>query len=140
MIYFISLNDILNNTFNPFYNIYYKLQIIFVGEIDFMMTEQKEESKGVDMMDFVIPQKVNAFCDSYVPVNDETLASEVFTDTKLRKYFQAYPRNIGDPLTWYIDKLECMGFNMQTSIMGEPAIFVRLMERKPTSLLEEAFE
>jgi len=103
------------------------------------MPDKKEESKGVDILDFVIPQKVEAFCNSYVPENDETLAGEVFTDTKLRKYFQAYPRNVGDPLVWYINELGNKGFTMQTSIMGEPAIFVRLMESVSNGLLDEAF-
>lgn len=100
----------------------------------------EEEGKGVSIDDFVIPQKVEAFCDTYIHVEEERLADEVFTDTRLRKYFQAYPRNIGDPLIGYLDMLtKKHGFKMQTSITGEPAMFVKLLDKTGRLLLEETF-
>lgn len=100
----------------------------------------EEEGKGVSIDDFIIVQKITAFCDSYFNVEEESQADEVFTDIKLRKYFQAYPRNIGDPLIGYLDMLtQKHGFKMRTSITGEPAIFVRCIERKRNNLLDETF-
>lgn len=76
---------------------------------------------------FVIESKVTAFAYQYEPCNSEDEADEVFTDEKLRKYFNVYPRTTGDPLVLYIDEfLASLGFRMShSSILGEPAIFVR---------------
>lgn len=76
---------------------------------------------------FVIEAKVAAFAYEYEPVDNEFDADEVFTDEKLRKYFNAYPRPTGDPLVLYIDEhLTSLGFRMSHSkLLDEPAIFVR---------------
>lgn len=99
-----------------------------------------DESVKVTIEDFVSTHKVVAFCNSYMPADAEGEGVEVFNDSRLRKYFQAYPRNIGDPLNVYLDMLERNHFEMQTSVQGEPAIFVR---RKPQAheqaLLDEVF-
>lgn len=101
---------------------------------------EDEEPKGVTIEDFVSEYKLNAFCVSYNPAPQEAPDVEVFNDARLRKYFQAYPRNIGDPLNWYLEELNRKGFTMKTSIQDEPAIFVR---RKSDSqqqiLLEDVF-
>lgn len=76
---------------------------------------------------FVIEDKVSAFAYAYSPCMSESEADEVFTDEKLRKYFNAYPRTTGDPLVLYIDEhLSPLGFRMSHSVLlGEPAIFVK---------------
>lgn len=85
-----------------------------------------EEKASVTLDSYYIPQKVAAFCRSYVPCTDEMTAETVFTDFKLRQYFQAYPiPSVGDLLIPYMDALEAEGFHLQTSITGEPAIFVK---------------
>ncbi len=101
--------------------------------------EENQEEKGVSLADFIIPQKVDAFCDSYTNAETEQVADEVFTDAKLRRYFQAYPRNIGDPLTEYVNLLEERNFTMRTSISGEPAIFVKIIRTRNSHLLEDTF-
>lgn len=101
--------------------------------------EENQEEKSVSLTDFIIPQKVSAFCDSYTNAETEQVADEVFTDAKLRRYFQAYPRNIGDPLTEYVNLLEKCNFTMRTSISGEPAIFVKLIRTHNSHLLEDTF-
>lgn len=105
-----------------------------------MGEDQKEKHEGLSIDDFVIPQKVNAFCEHFLPETNETSADEIFTDAKLRKYFQAYPRNIGDPLISYLNLLEIRGgFIMRTSTIGEPAIFVRYANKSETSHTIEMF-
>ena len=75
---------------------------------------------------FVIESKVTAFAYQYEPCTSEEEADEVFTDEKLRKYFNAYPRTTGDPLVLYVDEfLANLGFRMSHSaLLNEPAIFV----------------
>lgn len=101
--------------------------------------EEQSESKSVSISDFIITQKVNAFQKTYVNTEDESIADDVFTDSKLRKYFHAYPLSIGDPLAEYINLLENHGFRMQTSITGEPAIFVKLNRVKNNFAIEDTF-
>lgn len=105
-----------------------------------MAKDTMDESAKVTIEDFVSTHKVVAFCQTYTPCDVEGDGVEVFNDARLRKYFQAYPRNIGDPLNVYLDMLERNHFEMQTSVQGEPAIFVR---RKPQAheqaLLDEVF-
>lgn len=91
-------------------------------------------ASGPSLSDFVIVQKVNAFCDSYTPVEMEAKADEVFTDMKLRKYFQAYTQTIGDPLAIYIDLLDQRRFSLHTSICGEPALFVARKYTEATAI------
>ena len=89
-----------------------------------MSTEDNEGAK-VSIEDFVSAHKLTAFCNSYSPVDADNIPGvEVFNEARLRKYFQAFPRNIGDPLNWYLDGLARNKFPMRTSSQGEPAIFV----------------
>lgn len=75
---------------------------------------------------YYIQQKVEAFTRSYTPCSSEMDASEVFTDAKLRRYFHAFPiPSLGDLLIVYLNALEEEGFLLQTSVTGEPAIFVQ---------------
>ena len=86
----------------------------------------EEEEVKVSMEDYFIPQKVAAFVESFEPTEVENTACEVFTDQRLRKYFQAYYiTGLGDLLTLYITKLEEAGFRLRTSISGEPAVFCK---------------
>lgn len=105
-----------------------------------MAKDTMEESAKVSIEDFVSTHKVVAFCQSYTPCDAEGDGVEVFNDARLRKYFQAFPRNIGDPLNVYLDMLQCNGYVMRTSIQGEPAIFCRRKtEAHQKALLEDAF-
>ena len=94
-----------------------------------MSRKDYEEMDGKDsevkIDSFIIPQKVSAFVEQYSPAPHETMATEVFTDARLRVFFQAYPiLGVGDPLQLYIESLEANGFRMRVSLSGEPAFFV----------------
>lgn len=103
--------------------------------------EEQEQEAKVSIDDFVSKHKVEAFCLSYIPSETESLATKVFNDAALRKYFQAFPRNIGDPLNVYLDMLESKGYRMRTSIHGEPALFVQERHQSEFSpILDEVFE
>lgn len=104
------------------------------------MAKETDEQEKVTIEDFVSIHKVVAFCDTYIPVDVEGDGTEVFNDAALRKYFQAYPRNIGDPLNFYLDTLHKNGYIMRTSLQGEPAIFVRRkVQGHEQALLDEVF-
>lgn len=81
------------------------------------------EEQGTTLEDFVIPQKLDAFSEAYEPV-DESMATEIFDDARLRQFFKAYPCSLGDPLVIYLARLNDMGYFMHVSATGEPAIFV----------------
>lgn len=89
------------------------------------MSKDDTEGTKVSIEDFVSQHKLAAFINAYQPVDAEGDGVEVFDDSRLRKYFQAFPRNIGDPLNWYLDALARNHYVMRTSIKGEPAILVR---------------
>lgn len=91
------------------------------------MDETEEKDPRESLRAFVIESKITAFAYAYEPCSDEMMADEVFTDEKLRKYFNAYPRPTGDPLVLYLDDfLNNLGFRMShSSLLNEPAIFVR---------------
>lgn len=76
--------------------------------------------------DFIIPQKVEAFAGFYENADDEGTETETFDDGRLRGFFKAYVTPCGDPLPRYLDMLNELGFHMRVSIMGEPAIIVRV--------------
>lgn len=96
-----------------------------------MAKKKEEETEEQDPLEtlrmFVIQSKVTAFAYAYDPCDNELEADEVFTDQKLRKYFNAYPKTAGDPLMIYVDEhLYPLGFRMMHSAaLGEPAIFVK---------------
>lgn len=67
-------------------------------------------------------QLVDAFTDTYKPVEREEYADEVFTVRRIREYFQAWPiPKMPDPLPPYLVELERRGFAMQTAYDGHPA-------------------
>lgn len=89
------------------------------------MDPENEQQRGVTLDDFVAPQKVSAFCSKYEPAEKQTFTTEVFNEVRLREYFKADVCSVGDPLKRYLEMLEAAGFNMRTSIQGEPAIFAK---------------
>lgn len=97
-----------------------------------MSKKKTEEEELLDPYEslraFVIESKVTAFAYQYEPCTSEEESDEVFTDEKLRKYFNAYPRPTGDPLVLYVDEfLGNLGFRMShSSLLNEPAIFVKV--------------
>ena len=101
------------------------------------MSDDNESAK-VSIEDFVSTHKFAAFCRTYIPADAEGPGVEVFNDMRLRKYFQAFPRNIGDPLNVYLSWLEKNHYQMRTSVQGEPAIFVRLKPQAHDSVLIDA--
>lgn len=87
--------------------------------------ETQEVVPEAKIESFFIRQKVSAFVEQYSPAPREAMATEVFTDARLRVFFQAYPiLGLGDPLQLYIESLEANGFRMRVSLSGEPALFV----------------
>lgn len=88
-------------------------------------TEEKDPREALRL--FVIEAKVSAFAYQYEPCNNPIEADRSFTDDQLRKYFNAYPKSVGDPLSIYIDEhLLPLGFRMvHDEILCEPVIFVK---------------
>lgn len=84
-----------------------------------------EEKVEVTLQDFVIPAKIQAFCDQYQAQNHWTEDCDVFTDYQLRSYFKAVVCPLGDPLSLYIDELGMRGFKMRQDECGEPVIYAR---------------
>lgn len=84
-----------------------------------------QNSEGAKIDDFVAPQKVSAFVRSYEPADKQTFTTEVFNEARLREYFKADVCPCGDPLVVYLEMLENAGFNMVTSIQGEPVILAK---------------
>lgn len=85
------------------------------------ITDQLE----VTLQDFVIPAKIQAFCDQYKPQGYWTEDCDVFTDYQLRSYFKAVVCPLGDPLSLYIQELEARGFKMHNDECGEPVIYCK---------------
>jgi hypothetical protein len=82
------------------------------------------EGGSTSLADFIVPQKVDAFCNAYTPCDYEDETTEVFTDARLREFFKAWICPLGDPLATYLTLLSARGYTMRVSITGEPAIFV----------------
>lgn len=101
---------------------------------------EEEKSSGISVQDFYIPQKVDAFCSSYLQAATEAEADEVYTDTRLRTYFQAYPRTCGDTLIPYMENLETRGWKMKTSMSGEAALFCKLLPTPGAAAMLDYFD
>lgn len=84
-----------------------------------------DSGSGPSVFDFVSPLKVDAFANTYRTTNNELDADEVYDEARLRSYFQAYPRPLGDPLTVYLELLAARGFCLTTGIAGDPVICVQ---------------
>lgn len=89
--------------------------------------QPEQEVAKVSLEDFVIKEKVSAFCRSYVPCKELDPGYEVFDDVRLREVFKAYVCGLGDPLKLYVEDLKLYGnFQMEMSMAtGEPCIFAR---------------
>lgn len=86
------------------------------------MVELSEQSE-VTLQDFVIPAKIQAFCDKYKPLDHWREDCDVFTDYQLRTYFKAVVCPLGDPLSIYLQELAARGFKMKDDECGEPVIY-----------------
>ena len=81
------------------------------------------EVEKISLRDFIIPSKVQAFCQAYRPAKREKQTTYVFTDERLRQFFKAYVCGLGDPLKLYIEDLKMAGFVMTVDMAtGEPCI------------------
>lgn len=87
-----------------------------------MAKNKDTEEQGTTILDFVVPQKVDAFVEAFQPTDIESELTEFFTDSKLREFFKAWPCSLGDPLATYLDMLSQHGFRMRVTITGEPAV------------------
>lgn len=77
----------------------------------------------VQLIDFVIPSKITAFCSEYKPLDEWQEGCDTFTDYQLRSYFKAVVCPLGDPLALYLQELEYKGFKMKNDVCGEPVIY-----------------
>ena len=90
----------------------------FSGAFNPMMVQKVPEAKPIMGL-------VDSFCDTYKAVRYEDEADEVFTISRIREYFSAWPiPKMPDPLGCYLEELERRGFVAQTTFDGQPAIFV----------------
>lgn len=80
----------------------------------------------VTLDDFVIPSKIEAFCNKYKPQDHWAEDCDTFTDSQLRAYFKAVVCPLGDPLSIYLRELACKGFKMRDDECGEPVIYAKL--------------
>jgi len=84
------------------------------------------EVAKVSLRDFIVPAKVTAFVNGYVPCREGDDGYEQFDDARLREVFKAYVCSLGDPLALYIEDLQTAGFQMACSMVtGEPCVFAR---------------
>lgn len=75
------------------------------------------------LADFIIPEKVKAFCEQYRPLSEWKEGCDTFTDYQLRSYFKAVVCPLGDPLSLYLQELHSNGFLMHNDVCGEPVIY-----------------
>jgi len=88
--------------------------------------QPEQEVAKVSLEDFVVLEKVQAFCRAYEPCNELDEGYEQFNDAQLRQLFKATVCGLGDPLKIYIEELKLGGFHMAMSLAtGEPCIFAR---------------
>ena len=84
-----------------------------------------EEQAEVTLHDFVIPAKIEAFCNQYEPQDHWTEGCDTYTDDQLRSYFKAVVCPLGDPLSLYLLELGYRGFKMRNDESGEPVIYCK---------------
>lgn len=104
-----------------------------LDDFDFQDVKDEEELQGtpevakITLRDFVVEEKVSAFCKTYKPAERENQGTEVFTDDRLRQFFKAYVCGLGDPLKLYLEDLQLAGFTMTVDMAsGEPCILADL--------------
>ena len=90
--------------------------------------EEEEKDPRDVLYNYVSTAKFSAFTKRYKPCDDPGMADRTFTDSELRKYFNAYRVPAGDPLVLYLDEL--LGpadYNLvDDGITGEPVLCVCL--------------
>jgi len=91
---------------------------------DFDIIDNDEQAE-VKLDDFVIPAKIEAFCDQYEPLDHWTEDCDTYTDYQLRTYFKAVVCPLGDPLSLYLQELGYRGFKMRNDESGEPVIYCK---------------
>lgn len=91
---------------------------------DFDLIDNDEQAE-VKLDDFVIPAKIEAFCNQYEPLDHWTEDCDTYTDYQLRTYFKAVVCPLGDPLSLYLQELGYRGFKMRNDESGEPVIYCR---------------
>ena len=84
------------------------------------------EQPEVTLQDFVIPAKIEAFCEKYKPLDHWREDCDMFTDYQLRSYFKAVVCPLGDPLALYLQDLSLRRFKSKDDECGEPVIYVAL--------------
>ncbi len=85
------------------------------------LTENNENE--VQLIDFVIPSKIQAFLEEYEPLPEWQEGCDTFTDYQLRSYFKAVVCPLGDPLALYLQELANHNFKMKNDVCGEPVIY-----------------
>ena len=91
---------------------------------DYDLVDNDEQSE-VTLQDFVIPEKIEAFCNQYEPQDHWTEGCDTYTDYQLRSYFKAVVCPLGDPLSLYLLELGYRGFKMRNDESGEPVIYCK---------------
>lgn len=79
-------------------------------------SDSKEDSQPEKLSDFIIEEKVDAFCNGYEPCDEFDDDAVAFTDQLLREVFKAYVCPLGDPLKLYMEELKLAGFRMVVSV------------------------
>ena len=93
-----------------------------------MQNEEEQKDPKEALRAYVIDSKVYAFVTRYKPCYDEFEADETFTDSTLRKWFNAYRCSMGDPLVLYLEDLQKQGFRMVASdVLKEPVLPVKVV-------------
>lgn len=94
--------------------------------------ETEDHSPQESLENFIIEEKFKAFNRRYKPFADDgTLGcapDRIFNEQALRRFFGAYPKTVGDPLSIYVDGyLASAGFHMEVDeFVNEPVIKVSL--------------
>lgn len=81
------------------------------------------DEESVQLVDFVIPDKIKAFVTQYKPLDRWVEGCDTYTDYQLRSYFKAVVCPLGDPLSIYLQELALQGFKMHNDVCGEPVIY-----------------
>lgn len=89
--------------------------------------EEKDLNDINPLEAFFLQEKLDAFINSYEPLNKLEFGCETFSDSQLREFFKAYVLpSYGDPLKMYLEKLSALGFSFQVSLATrEPVMYVR---------------
>lgn len=80
-----------------------------------MQDQEEQRDPRESLIPFITEARVTAFLATYAPAASIEDADLIFNTTDLRKYFDAYPKTCGDPLSLYIDDyLFPGGFRLHT--------------------------